>query len=219
MSSSKAALLLLLALVAASSASAQAQLPGKRIEVKPAGEYATIDTSPAIRDMDVLAKGSDAEKAAVAARVKARPGDVMPPVFMKLADYLYEKGNPEEAYFWFCLGRMRARYDAARCADATARGGVAILIDGVNREMRRYVTRMKSDDILPFGKRLLKLDAETPYNYDHRWLNLHGMNAFGPGTGQALSVPEKEWPALLKQTRDDLLTSFEEMAKERQEKK
>ena len=193
------------------SAFAQAQPVGRQVEVEPQGEYAKIDTSGTIRDMTILAKGSDAEKDALVKKIKKHPGDYAPPVFMFMARRLYEKKDAEGAYFWFCFGRMRGRYDAARCADVSAREGIGMMVANVQPELRQYPIKMKPDEIVPFAKTVVKLDSDTPYNYDHRWLNMHGMGAF-TGEKSELSLPESEWPNLLKKVRDDFLKGAEEMA-------
>ncbi|HKB57140.1 MAG TPA: hypothetical protein VKC51_06080 [Lacunisphaera sp.] len=189
---------------------AHAQPVGNQVEVKPQGEYAKIDTSATIRDMTILAKGSDSEKDALVKKMKKNPGDYAPPVFMLMARRLYEKKDPEGAYLWFCFGRMRGRYDAARCADVSAREGISVMIMNVDPELRKYPMKMKPDDIVPFARKVVKLDSDTPFNYDHRWLNLHGLGAF-TGDKQELSLPKAQWPDLLKKVRDDFLKGAEEM--------
>jgi hypothetical protein len=193
---------------------AQAQPLGRQVEVKPQGEYAKIDTSGIIRDMTILAKGSDAEKDALVKKIAVHPGDYAPPVFMLMARRLYEKKDAEGAYFWFSFGRLRGRYDASRCADVSAREGIDVMIMNLDEqvpELRRYPAKMKPDDIVPFAKKIMELDSDTPYNYDQRWLNLHGMGAFTGGK-QELSLPESEWPDLLRKVRDEYLKGAEEIA-------
>ena len=192
-------------------AQTQARPVGRQVEVKPQSEYAKIDTSGTIRDMTILAKGSDSEKDALVKKINKNPGDYAPPVFMLMARRLYEKRDAEGAYFWFCFGRMRGRYDAARCADVSARDGIAVMVRNVEPELRKYPTKMKPDDIVPFAMKVVKLDRDTPFNYDHHWLNLHGMGVF-TGDKQEFSLPESQWPDLLKKVRDDFLKGAEEMA-------
>src|SRR5258708_13194475 len=100
---------------------AHAQPVGNQVEVKPQGEYAKIDTSATIRDMTILAKGSDSEKDALVKKMKKNPGDYAPPVFMLMARRLYEKKDPEGAYLWFCFARIPCRYDPPRCPDVSPR--------------------------------------------------------------------------------------------------
>lgn len=192
-------------------AGVQAQGTGGQIEFKPQGEYAKIDTSGIIRDLEILAQGSDTNKNTLVEKIKKNPGSYAPPVFMGMAQHLHEKKDAEGAYFWFAFGRMRGRYDAARCADKSARQGIDVMVMNVDPDLRKYPFRIKPDEIVPLANKILKLDKETPYNYDHRWLNLHGMGAF-TGDKKELSLPESQWPALLKTVRDDFLKGAEELA-------
>ena len=184
----------------------------QQVEVAPQGEYAKIDTSGIIRDMKILDGGDKTAREALIKKIKKAPGVYAPPVFMPMAQCLYEKEDYEGAYFWFCFGRLRGRYDAARCADVSAREGIDAMITNVNPELRKYPTTLKNpDDIVTLAKRIVKLDEVTPYRYDHRWLNLHGMNAFINGK-QPLSLPESEWPSLAREVRKDFLKGAEELA-------
>ncbi|MFH0801822.1 MAG: hypothetical protein V2A78_05480 [bacterium] len=181
-------------------------------EVAPQGEYAKIDTSGIIRDMKILDGGDKAAREALIKKIKKAPGDYAPPVFISMAQCLYEKQDYEGAYFWFCFGRLRGRYDAARCADVSAREGIDAMIINVNPELRKYPATLKNpDDIVTLAKRIVRLDEAMPYRYDHRWLNLHGMGAFIGGK-QPLSLPESEWTAMAGEVRKDFLKGAEELA-------
>jgi hypothetical protein len=77
---------------------------------------------------------------------------------------------------------------------------------------------MKRGEIVPLVQRVLNLDSETPRNYDHRWINLHGLNAVtgalngGTAGKDALSVPESKWPDLLRGLQGDFLKGAERTA-------
>ena len=175
-----------------------AQSQERKIEVQPSGKYAEIDTR-VIRSSIATFKGTDnAAKEELVQTITKNPGNYPPPVLMILAAYYcYEKNEPEKAYFWFCFGRLRGRYDAARCADTSAREAIGVLIQDVDPEsqIRRYISRIPADALVPFAKQILQLDNSTPYHYDQRWINLHGMGAFD-GPAKQLSLPESQWPAL-----------------------
>jgi hypothetical protein len=187
----------------ASSASVPSELPSKT------DVYAGIDTREAQRDIAVLTKGTDAEKDAVVARILARPGETPPPVFMLVSQRLHEKGDTAAAYRWFCFGLLRAQYDARRCADDTARQGVGIMTRNVAPEIKRHLGTLTPEAVQAFAQDILALDEATPYAYDHRWLNLHGMGAFTNSDGKKpLSLPEAEWPALRKEAREAMATGL-----------
>ncbi|MDN5853812.1 MAG: hypothetical protein L0K86_13395 [Actinomycetia bacterium] len=54
-------------------------------------------------------------------------------------------------------------------------------------------------------------DRATPHDYDHRWINLHGMVAFGVRPGEALRSPESEWPTTAEKVRTDYLADLTEI--------
>ena len=51
-------------------------------------------------------------------------------------------------------------------------------------------------------------DEKTPYNYDHRWINLHGMGSFSGGSSSR-SVPTEKWQDLAAQARKDFRAGLE----------
>jgi hypothetical protein len=57
-------------------------------------------------------------------------------------------------------------------------------------------------------ERVVEWDRATPHDYDHRWINLHGMGAFTGAT--ALSRPAAQWPAIAEETRGGYLRGLEE---------
>lgn len=193
---------------------ALAQDAGRQVnEMKPQGEYAKIDNSRILHDMKVFEGTDNAAKDSLVKAIESKPGDYAPPVFMGMAGRLFEQKQAEKAYFWFCFGRLRGRYDAARCADVSAREGIDVMAMKVNPELRKYILKMKPEEIVPFAKKVIKLDADTPCHYDHRWLNLHGMGAFL--NTKELSLPEAEWPALHKEVQQHFLKDAEEAAESR----
>lgn len=180
----------------------------------PTGELAGVDTSGILRDMKTLAGPDGAEKDALIANIRKDPGGYAPPVLLNLAQQLFLRKEAADAYFWFNFGRLRGRYDAARCADESARQGIDELIENtIAPDLKRQVLRMKPEELIPFAKRVLQLDRETPYGYDPRWLNLHGIDAFLDGTRE-LSLPKAGWPKLLRAVRDDYMKGVEEAAAE-----
>ena len=59
-------------------------------------------------------------------------------------------------------------------------------------------------------------ERRTPYNYDRRWINLHGMGAMMSGLGAqskdtsqaTLSYPKDQWSDIAEKTRTDYLSDF-----------
>lgn len=183
--------------------------------VTPTGEYAQIDTRLVIETMRVLSTGSENEKKAVIAAIRAAPENYAPPVFYQLSNVLFEKGEQDDAAFWFYAGQLRARFDANRCADTSARDAVSVLNmqfgSPINEYMFKDIPKLKL--LIP---RVVEWDRKTPHNYDHRWINLHGMSAMMSGLGGSgsvkpvLSLPEDQWNDIAEKTRKDYLEGFQQ---------
>jgi len=63
-------------------------------------------------------------------------------------------------------------------------------------------------------------EDSTPYRYDYRWINLHGLNAIQSGLGgapetQPMTVPREQWPSISQRVhaeiRDGLLKAFNQV--------
>lgn len=184
------------------------------VEVAPKGEYATIDTRLAVETIRQLQNIRGHENDELIATIEKNSGDYAPPVLFVLARLLYKQGESEDAYFWFNAARLRGNFDAARCADESAKSAIAVLVAQIPVDLRReeFNDLDKLKDII---HRVVQWDETTPYHYDHRWINLHGMGAITAGTNNAngtspaMSVPEDQWPELAKKMRDDYLDSLD----------
>jgi tetratricopeptide (TPR) repeat protein len=192
---------------------------GGRVEVhvvKPSGEYAQIDTTLALKTVGVLKDGSPEEKLKVFAQIRKQPEKYAPPVLYLLSNVLFQMGDKDEAAFWFYAGQVRARFDANRCAEPSARAAVSVLNNQYGPIINRYTFGEKPamlDDLLP---RVVDWDRKTAHDYDHRWINLHGMGAVmssmsskgGASPLTALSLPKEQWEQIAERTRSDYLISF-----------
>ena len=124
---------------------------------------------------------------------------------------LFQQGDREDSLFWFYAGQLRARFDANRCADVSARAAVGALNEEYGPPINRYAFRnlAQLEELIP---KVVAWDRRTPHDYDHRWINLHGMGALTGGDGEtrALSLPQEQWQAIAERTRDDYLRGFRE---------
>jgi hypothetical protein len=145
---------------------------------------------------------------AAVARILAAPHKYPPIVFCAMADLLFNKGKVDEASFWFYAGMLRIRFDAKRCADLSAREAVA----AIDRQYGRNISRYAAQDPKNFEaliSRAVAWDRETPHDYDHRWINLYGMNAMLPSMAgasaeakpQPMSLPKDQWDELAEKNR------------------
>lgn len=188
------------------------------IMLKPQGEYASIDTRLAMQTMKELAQGSNEERIQTIRAVVAAPQNYAPPVFYALSSLLFEIGLKDDATFWFYAGQLRARFDANRCNDASARSAVATLNDRYGAPINQYAFQdpAKLEALI---EKVVKWDRDTPHNYDHRWINLSGMGATTSAMGSAadaapLSLPEAQWAAIAEKTRTDYLAGLREALKQ-----
>jgi hypothetical protein len=179
--------------------------------IAPAGEYAQIDVRLSNESLLTLTKGAASEKQKTAERIEAHPEDFTPPVLYALSRVLFDNGRKDEAMFWFYAGQLRARFDANRCADISAREAAAVLNREYGPSINRYAFKdiAKLEGLIP---RVVEWDRKTPHSYDHRWINLHGMGSilsgFEPGR-QALSLPKDQWDSIAESTRSKYLNDFE----------
>lgn len=195
--------------------------------VRPQGAFATIDTRLAAVAIQVLSKGTAEEKQRTIARIREKPETFAPPVFYALSETLFQRGDRDEAAFWFYAGQLRARFDANRCADVSARQAVAVLNQRYGSPINQYTFQdlPKLEALVP---RVVDWDQRTAHEYDHRWINLHGMDAMQSGLEPkranaapgALSAPREQWQAIAEKTRADYLEGFRQaMAQVRATKK
>jgi len=181
----------------------------------PKGEYADIDMALVNKAMQSLKTGTDQQRQIMIRQILAAPEKYAPVVFFALSESLFKEGKKDDAVFWFYAGDLRARFDAGRCADESARQGVDLLQLQYGPMINQYLAQ-------DFGKveavlaKVIEWDRKTPHEYDHRWINLHGMGAVMAGmnlpaaSGQspALSLPQNQWKGIAEKTRSDYLAGF-----------
>lgn len=184
------------------------------VQVAMRGEYAQIDTKPIAATMLQLQQTSGSENDALIAQIEHEPENYAPPVLFVLAKVLFAKGNLDDAIFWFNAARLRGDFDASRCADPSARSAIPALVNSIPVALRRAQFD-NLDKLTAIVDRVVQWDKSTPYNYEYRWINLHGLNALSSGLGDAsandkpLSLPQEQWPALAEKNRMDYLASLD----------
>lgn len=190
----------------------------EQVVVEPTGVYAEIDTRLAIETIEALTAGGKKKRAEAIAAIEANPAEYAPPVFYVLSHVLFEKGDKDRAAFWFYAGQLRARFDANRCAEVSARQKVAVLNEQFGPPINRYTFKdiPKLEELIP---QVVEWDRKTARRYDHRWINLHGMGvfllAFEPdGPVDPLSLPEDQWEAIAETTRSEYLEGFRQAMSE-----
>ncbi len=206
-----ARLVLSLLLLAASPAAAV------EIMLEPVGPWAQIDIAPMRAAVRALLEGPELERARTVPAIRKTPERFAPPVLLALSRVLREQGDIEGALFWFHAGLLRARFDASRCADESARDAVQALQAEFDEGL---VARAIGDDE---GRRLerdvsrvVEWDRWTPHAYDQRWIILTGVPAvLAARAGLApadvvLSLPRDRWDDLEEEARREYRTALVE---------
>lgn len=200
----------------------------KDIVVESTGEYAKIDTALLKEAMTKLRSADKAVRLQEIAEIKAHADKYAPPVFYLMSNVIFNDADKadtsakDDAAFWFYAGQLRGRFDANRCADKSARSGIAVLNMEYGGPINRYMFMQSDlDKIENLVPEVVEWDKTTPHNYDQRWLNLHGMNAMitsldseDQAKNNPLSLPQSEWEAIAEKTRADYIAGFNDALKE-----
>ena len=188
----------------------KAGIPALAPPAQPKGVYASINQLPMNETVRLLESSN--QRSAAAREVLKNAASQMPPVLYALANVL-SGGRPENAIFWYHVGRVRAVYDALRCKDESARPMIPALGKKLSPELVRsqYYQR---NQVIGIAAKAIEWDAQNPRNYDQRWVCLYGRVAqTSAGTDPAeVQLPESEWPAILKRVHDAHLKSVQDFA-------
>ncbi len=180
---------------------------GQTKKVKPKGAYKEIEVAKHNHAIEVLHGRESKAKKELMANIVMHPNNYNPPVLYALSKELFMQDKKEEAAFWFYVAQLRARYDANICADRSAAQGVAILNNTYGPDINQFAF----SDIAFLETTVEKVVAfvrENEENYDHRWLNLHGMGAFINDGDAELSKPKEMWPEIKAKTINDYHEGF-----------
>lgn len=171
---------------------------------------APIDVTPMRTALAELHSPRRTRRDAAVDAVRTSPQGFPPPVLYALAHALFTRGERDAALFWYHAGQLRARFDVERCADPTVVDVVERLRGQYGAPINGYAFVEAELSVLRAAvRRAVDWDRATPYAYDHRWVNLHGVRAFaGPGPAAALSRPRAQWPDIAERVRADYLAGM-----------
>ncbi len=186
-------------------------------QIEPKGVFKEIDVERHNEAIEILNGDKRKPKAEVVDTIINNPNYYNPPVLYALSRELYNQNKQDEAMYWFYLAQLRARYDANLCMDNSAKQGVSILNSKYGTEINKYAFQ----DIDKLEETVVKVVAfvrENEENYDHRWLNLHGMWATMAGIDEKtetkeLSQPKEKWTEIKTTTVNDYYNGFIEYIK------
>jgi hypothetical protein len=189
-----------------------AQVQSKK--VKPKGVFKEIDVAKHNDAISNLQSTGNKKKALAIESILKNPNDFNPPVLYALSRELFQQGNKDEAAYWFYVAQIRARYDANLCLDNSAKQAVSLLNNEYGPDINKYAFQ-DIDKLEKTINKVVDFVGTNHENYDHRWINLHGMWAFFADnkSEKSLSKPTNEWEAIKKKTIEDYHNGFIEFVK------
>lgn len=181
-------------------------------EIKSKGVFKEIDISRHNEAIKILNSENQKLKLQTVESILKNPNFYNPPVIYALSHELYKQDKKDDAMFWFYLAQLRARYDSNLCMDNTAKQAVPILNNNYGPDINKYAFQ-NIDKLEITVAKVVNFVRTNEENYDHRWINLHGMNAVLAGMNdnaaeKELSQPKEKWTAIKKQTIDDYYNGF-----------
>lgn len=184
-------------------------------EVQPKGDFGKIDTHLTMDLMKRLSSSDRGTKTKAIEQVKASPGKFAPPALYAMSNEMFQLGQKDDALFWFYLGQLRARSDANKSNDVSARQAVSVLTSQYGPLINQYAFRntkvnyKKSlADIKSLATKVVEWDRKHPREYDPRWVSLHGMGAFLDN--KVDFEPKERWETINEQTRVNYLKELDE---------
>lgn len=190
------------------------------VAVAPVGAYAEIDTRLSVSAVQILSAGTSEQKAKVIAEVRGNAKNYAPPVFYVLSKTLFDDGHRDEGAFWFYAGQLRGRFDANRCADASAGEAIAVFNEQFGTPINQYTFKdLRKLEALII--QVVQWDKTTPHEYDPHWINLSGMKAMtdsmsgkSPVTAASMSAPASQWAQIEERTRAEYLSGWKSVLAE-----
>lgn len=186
--------------------------------VETKAQFSDIDVTKQNEIISQLQSADASVRKVTIEQIIANPNDYNPPVLYALSRALFQQNEKDEAMYWFYVGQLRARYDANICLDESAKQAVGVL----NNEYGTEINQFAFQDLTKLEETVNKVVEFVRSNeekYDHRWINLHGMEAVNAGLQKdnqpkEMSKPQSEWEAIKKKTIDDYYNGFIAYVKE-----
>ena len=175
---------------------------------EPKGVFSEIQIEKHNEAISILLTGSASQKKSAMESVQKQPNDYNPVVLYVYSGELLHEGNIDEAMFWYYVAQLQARYDANLCMDNSAASACSVLTEEFGDEINIYAFQ-DLDKLESIFNKVIEFVRTNTENYDHRWINLHGLWAFGgEEETRELSKPKDEWEAIKKKTIDDYYNGF-----------
>ncbi len=181
-------------------------------EIQAKGVFKDIDVSRHNETIDILRGKNKKSKKQTIDSILNSPNYYNPTVIYALSKELFNQNKKDNAMYWFYVAQLRARYDANLCMDKSAKQAVSVLNNEYGSEINKYAFQ----DINKLEKtvnKVIQFVRNNEENYDHRWINLHGMWAIMAGLNddsktKKLSQSKDKWTEIKKKTVDDYYNGF-----------
>lgn len=183
-------------------------------EIKTKGAYKKIDVARHNEAIEIL-NGKDLKlKQQTVDSILKNPNYYNPPVIYALSRELFQQDKKDDATYWFYLAQLRARYDANLCMDNSAKQAVSILNGEYGPDINTFAFQ-DLDNLEKTVTKVVDFVRTNEENYDHRWINLHGLDAVLGGNNE-LSQAKDKWAEIKKKTVDDYYNGFINYVKSKQ---
>ena len=215
----------LLALVSGAFAPALAQQGSKgsktSVEIKRQGTITSIlivdrEIAQQMKRLEAIRRRPAEDTRAIVRWIKAKRDRLPPPYLYELARRTFG-ANRDEGMMWFALATVRARYDAMRCRDRSARGGIRYL-PAMALEVWQHARGNRADYGLA-GTRALKLKPLFARSRSPWWLCVKGAGVAsrvlsGKKVDRSRWIePKKAWPEIEATLKRDYARFFEEQGR------
>lgn len=186
-------------------------------EIKPKGVFNEIDVVRHNEAIEILNGKNKKLKQQIIDSILKNPNFYNPPVIYALSRELFNQDKKDDAMYWFYVAQLRARYDANLCMDNSAKQAVSVLNGEYGPDINKYAFQ-DIDKLEKTVTKVVDFVRANEENYDHRWINLHGMDAVLSGMDdnaekKELSQPKDKWTEIKKKTLDDYYNGFIEYVK------
>lgn len=186
-------------------------------EIKLKGVFKEIDIAKHNAAIEILNGENNTLKQQTVDSILKNPNHYNPTVIYALSHELFSQDKKDDATYWFYVAQLRARYDANLCMDNSAKQAVSVLNNEYGPDINQYAFQ-DIDKLEKTVNKVVNFVRSNNENYDHRWINLHGMWAVLAGQSdepetRELSKPKNEWEAIKKKTVDDYYKRFIEYVK------
>jgi hypothetical protein len=186
-------------------------------EIKPKGVFKEIDVARHNQVIEILNGKNKKLKQQTVDSILKNPNFYNPPVIYALSRELFNQDKKDDATYWFYVAQLRARYSVNLCMDNSAKQAVSVLNGEYGPDINKYAFQ-DIDKLQKIVTKVVDFVRTNEENYDHRWINLHGMDAVLAGMDdkseyKELSQPKDKWSEIKKKTVDDYYNGFIEYVK------